>query len=125
MRCNLLFALYRWMRVPVFAARHFVPYHAMPTQTRVLACLVFLILAWSAVDALPDPPAVKSRRALSNAAPLTDNVAVVSETPANSLASRGDAQAFSIRLTQDGEVAQPSCGLFIRHATDASPPRFI
>jgi hypothetical protein len=97
----------------------------MPTQTRVLACLVFLILAWSAVDASPDPPAVKSRSTLSDAAPLIDNVAVVTETPANSLTSRGDAQAFSIRLRQDSEVAEASCGLFVRHATDTSPPRFI
>jgi hypothetical protein len=96
----------------------------MPTLIRILACFIFLMLAWSAVDALPDPPAVKSRSVLNNAiAPLIDHVAVVRETTlTDALANHAGTQAFSIRLRQNCEVVQPSCSFFIRHATDASPP---
>jgi hypothetical protein len=97
----------------------------MRTLTRILACFIFLMLGWSSVDTLPDPPAVKSRSVLDNAiAPLIDHVAVVRETTlTDALASRAGRQPFSVRLRQDFEVVQPSCSFFIRCATDASPPR--
>jgi hypothetical protein len=101
-------------------------YNVMPTQTRIFACLVFLMLGWSAVDALPDPPALRSRSELNNAVtPFVDHVAALRETShTDSSAGRTGTRAFSIRLMQGCEIAQPSCIFFIRHATDASPPRF-
>jgi len=96
-------------------------------RVQIVACLLCLMIVGGSLDTLPDPPAVKPQRNQHSLVSRLDyHVPVVAMNHASDcLACAPHFQASLFSFGQIFDSRGPSCKLiFVRQATDTSPPCF-
>jgi hypothetical protein len=98
---------------------------AKPTLVKILTCLLCLVIVGTALDSLPDPPAIRPPSIQKNAIFRHTQIPIsaIANPASYRLSCRFQLHSDFTPATQAYESAAPPAEPFVLQAADASPPR--